>query len=94
MQALASVPTVSINCAYSTSTHLTITILLTGPNGIRVLQELDILDEVLSRSDQEKPEVRPFRYLFGVGEHEHIYDVSINILAYTSSYHNRRSNMQ
>ena len=49
----------------------------TGPNAIRALEELGILDAVLAKAEEEKPDVRPFRYIRGTGEHEFICDVSI-----------------
>ena len=49
----------------------------TGPNAIRALEELGILDAVLAKAEEEKPDVRPFRYIRGTGDHEFICDVSI-----------------
>lgn len=49
---------------------------LLGPNAIRALKELGILDSVLAKAEQDEPDIRPFSYISGLGEHEHIYDVS------------------
>lgn len=46
-----------------------------GPNALRALDGLGVLEAVLSRSDETTPTKRPFRFLAGVGAHEHVYDV-------------------
>lgn len=60
---------------------------LLGPNAIRALKELGILDSVLAKAEQDEPDVRPFSYISGLGEHEHIYDVSVSYCALTLLIH-------
>ncbi|EJD06063.1 FAD/NAD-binding domain-containing protein [Fomitiporia mediterranea MF3/22] len=45
-----------------------------GPNAIRVLRELEILSEIEAAVLPEKLKPRPFRFVFGLGEHEVIFD--------------------
>lgn len=52
-----------------------------GPNAIHVLEELGILNEVVAKSDQAKPEIRPCHFVSGYGDHEVIYDVSKQTLS-------------
>ncbi|KAI5122975.1 hypothetical protein M0805_006854 [Coniferiporia weirii] len=49
-----------------------------GPNAIRVLQELQILDDVVARVKPEQPKPRSFRFLSGLGEHEVFYDYPVS----------------
>ncbi|THH10192.1 hypothetical protein EW145_g1488 [Phellinidium pouzarii] len=49
-----------------------------GPNAIRVLEQLELLDDVLARIAPEMPVPRPFRYLSGFEDHELIYDYPTN----------------
>ena len=51
-----------------------------GPNAIRVLEELGLLNEVVAKSDQAKPETRPFHMILGFGDHDLVYDVSVYTL--------------
>ncbi|KLO12589.1 FAD/NAD(P)-binding domain-containing protein [Schizopora paradoxa] len=48
-----------------------------GPNAIRVLEQLGLLDEVVAKSDQAKPETRPFHIASGYGDNELIYDYPV-----------------
>jgi len=48
-----------------------------GPNAIRVLDQLGLLSEVVAKSDQTKPETRPFQMTSGFGDHELIYDYPV-----------------
>ena len=50
-------------------------LIYTGINAIPVLKELNILDEVTNAIHPEKIAPRHFRYLFGTGDMEVIYDV-------------------
>ncbi|KAF8167757.1 salicylate hydroxylase [Crassisporium funariophilum] len=45
-----------------------------GPNAIRALQKLGLLDAVLSKSDQATPTQRVFSFVSGTGNHEEVYD--------------------
>ncbi|KAG5730933.1 hypothetical protein E4T56_gene7112 [Termitomyces sp. T112] len=45
-----------------------------GPNALFPLKELGVLDAVLSKSDEEKPTMRSFRYISATGAHDMIYD--------------------
>ncbi|KAG5730931.1 hypothetical protein E4T56_gene7110 [Termitomyces sp. T112] len=45
-----------------------------GPNALFPLKELGVLDAVLSKSDEEKPTMRSFRYISATGAHDLIYD--------------------
>lgn len=46
-----------------------------GSNALKALEGLGVLEAVLSQPDH-LPAMRPFRFIAGEGEHEHIYDVS------------------
>ncbi|KAL5490522.1 hypothetical protein ACEPAI_5355 [Sanghuangporus weigelae] len=48
-----------------------------GPNAVRVLKELNILEEVVASVFPEKPAPRLFRFLFGTGDQEVIYDYPV-----------------
>jgi len=45
-----------------------------GPNAVRILQELELIDDVLARSDEQTLNMRSFLFRSGFGEHEEIYD--------------------
>ncbi|KAF9469670.1 FAD/NAD(P)-binding domain-containing protein [Collybia nuda] len=45
-----------------------------GPNALRALKELGVLDAVLLRADERVPTERSFTFVTGAGAHEHIYD--------------------
>lgn len=47
-----------------------------GTNAIRALDGLGVLEAVLARSEEPRPTKRPFKIIAGVGNHEHIFDVS------------------
>ncbi|KAL5529016.1 hypothetical protein ACEPAG_4990 [Sanghuangporus baumii] len=48
-----------------------------GPNAVRVLKELNILEEIVASIFPEKIAPRPFRFLFGTGDQEIIYDYPV-----------------
>ena len=48
---------------------------LIGPNALRALKELGIIDDVLAKSDQREITLRSFLFVTGDGAHEEIYDV-------------------
>jgi hypothetical protein len=48
----------------------------TGPNAIRALEGLGVLDAVLLRSSERILTQRAPRFVTGLGKHEHIYDVT------------------
>ncbi|KAI5122976.1 hypothetical protein M0805_006855 [Coniferiporia weirii] len=45
-----------------------------GPNAIRVLRDLEMLDDVVAKVKPEQPKPRPCLFLSGFGEHEVVYD--------------------
>ncbi|KIM88945.1 hypothetical protein PILCRDRAFT_245641 [Piloderma croceum F 1598] len=49
-----------------------------GPNAIRALTALGVMDAVQARADQPKPTPRPYRVISGMPGHEHVYDFSIS----------------
>lgn len=49
-----------------------------GPNALRALTALGIMDAVQARADQPKPTPRPFRFVSGMSGHEHIYDYNVS----------------
>lgn len=46
-----------------------------GPNAIRVLHDLEILDEILARVSPGELAPRPFLFLSGLDGHETVFDV-------------------
>ncbi|RDB28544.1 Salicylate hydroxylase [Hypsizygus marmoreus] len=44
-----------------------------GPNAVRALDGLGVLEAVLRHADSPTPNQLPFRFLAGVGKHEHVY---------------------
>jgi len=48
-----------------------------GPNAIHALDQLGLLNEVVAKSEQAKPEIRPCLFVSGYGEHEVIYDYPV-----------------
>ncbi|THH10191.1 hypothetical protein EW145_g1489 [Phellinidium pouzarii] len=48
-----------------------------GANAVRVLEELEILNDVLAKIKPEQPVLRPCRFISGLGEHEVIYDYPV-----------------
>lgn len=48
---------------------------MSGPNAIRVLEELGILEAVIAKSDEHKPTLRSFLFVSGLEHREQIYDV-------------------
>lgn len=44
-----------------------------GPNAVRVLKALGVLDEVIAHSDDSGPTMRSFRFIYGTGECETVY---------------------
>ncbi|KAJ8469579.1 hypothetical protein ONZ45_g16846 [Pleurotus djamor] len=48
-----------------------------GPNAVRALQKLGVLDAVLARSEHDTPVLRPFLSVSGYGSHEPIYDYPV-----------------
>lgn len=53
--------------------------MILGPNALRALSELGLLEAVQARAEQPKPAARRFRFLYGSGDHEVIYDVSPDV---------------
>jgi len=47
-----------------------------GPNGIRALRELGLLEAVLSKVDDSGPDMRSFRFISGMRGHEVIMEAS------------------
>jgi hypothetical protein len=48
---------------------------LQGPNALRVVQDLGVFDQILSRSGELHPTMGPFLYLSGSGDHRELFDV-------------------
>lgn len=48
-----------------------------GPNAVRVLKALGVLDEVIAHSDDSGPTMRSFQFIYGTGECETVYTVRI-----------------
>ena len=51
--------------------------LLSGPNGIRALRELGLLDPVLSKVDDSGPDMRRVQFISGMDGHEAIMEVRL-----------------
>lgn len=51
--------------------------LLLGPNGIRALRGLGLLDPVLSKVDDSGPDMRRFQIISGMDGHEAIIEVRL-----------------
>ncbi|KAF6754328.1 salicylate hydroxylase [Ephemerocybe angulata] len=49
-----------------------------GPNAVKALQGLGVLDDVLSRADPPKLSMRPYTFITGKGNHEHIFDYALS----------------
>ncbi|EAU92298.1 salicylate hydroxylase [Coprinopsis cinerea okayama7 len=49
-----------------------------GPNAVHALQGLGILNDVLSKADPPKLAMRPYTFISGAGEHEHVYDYALS----------------
>ncbi len=48
-----------------------------GPNAVRVLKAVGVLDELLKKIDPAELRTRGFVYYYGVGEHKRILAVSL-----------------
>lgn len=70
---MSSVDAVSISD--STGVSLTALIPTTGPNAIRILQELGVWEDVLAICGAESLNMNTFRYVSGPGDHEILYEV-------------------
>lgn len=51
-------------------------IIFAGPNAVHALQGLGILEDVLAKADPPKLAMRPYTFISGAGNHEHLFDVS------------------
>jgi hypothetical protein len=56
--------------------YASLTYELSGPNAVRALKGLDLLDVVLEKANEKKPSQRLFCFVALNGSHEKIYDVS------------------
>ena len=55
-------------------------LIYSGPNAVRVLQAVGVLDEVLKKINPAELKTRGFVFYYGVGEHEKILAVSLPYL--------------
>lgn len=60
---------------YQTVSEIDESIYLSGPNAIRALEGLGVLEAVMGKSDTKEPTLRSFIFVSGPGQHEIIYDV-------------------
>lgn len=49
-----------------------------GPNAVQALQGLGILNDVLAKADPPKLAMKPYTFISGVGQHEHVFNYAIS----------------
>jgi len=54
---------------------LQVKVVVSGPNAIRALKGLGILDVILAKSKIREPSMDLFRFVTGSGDHELVFDV-------------------
>jgi salicylate hydroxylase len=53
--------------------------LISGPNALRALKGLGVLDAVLAHSDEAQQTARRMLYMSGTGAHEQVYDYETSV---------------